>query len=71
MGYMIWLLGETDGHWAALKSLVLPGRVEGPMIHDARVAALCVSHGIRELWTADRDFGRFPGVTAVNPLVSR
>jgi len=65
------LLGETDGHWAALKSIVLAGRVEGPMVHDARVAALCVSHGVRELWTADRDFGRFPGVNAVNPLVSR
>jgi uncharacterized protein len=65
------LLGETDGHWAALKSIVMAGRVEGPMVHDARVAALCVSHGVRELWTADRDFGRFPGVNAVNPLVSR
>lgn len=65
------LLGETDGYWSELRSIVLAGRVAGPLIHDARVAALCVSHGVRELWTADRDFGRFPGVNTVNPLVSR
>lgn len=37
---------------------------------DARVAALCRLHGVRELWTADRDFSRFAGPRAVNPLVS-
>jgi toxin-antitoxin system PIN domain toxin len=62
-------LAETDGHWATLKALVLGGRVDGPRVPDARVAALCESHGIRELWTADRDFSRFPAVKAVNPLV--
>ena len=38
-------------------------------LHDARVAALCRLHGVRELWTADRDFGRFPGLAVRNPLV--
>ena len=65
------LLGESDEDWFRLRTLVLAGRIEGPLVHDARVAALCVSHGVRELWTAERDFGRFPGVTAVNPLVGR
>jgi predicted nucleic acid-binding protein len=39
------------------------------MVHDARVAALCRQHGVRELWSADRDFGRFPDLPVVNPLV--
>jgi predicted nucleic acid-binding protein len=34
-----------------------------------RVAALCQSHDVRELWTADRDFSRFPALTVRNPLV--
>lgn len=63
------LLGEADGHWPALKALVMAGKVEGPRVHDARVAAICASHGVRELWTADRDFSRFPGLKTVNPLV--
>ena len=45
------------------------GRIAGPQVHDARVAALCRLHGVCELWTADRDFGRFPGLTVRNPLV--
>lgn len=63
------LLGETDGHWQAVKSLALAGKIEGPQVHDARVAALCLTHGVRELWTSDRDFSRFPGLRVVNPLI--
>jgi predicted nucleic acid-binding protein len=49
--------------------LLLLGRIEGPEVHDARVAALVLAHGVRELWTADRDFGRFAGLTVRNPLI--
>ncbi len=65
---MVLLLAESDRHWSELRSLVLVGRVTGPRVHDARIAALCRQHGVRELWSADRDFGRFPDLTAVNPL---
>jgi len=34
-----------------------------------RIAALCRDHGVRELWSADRDFSRFAGFAVVNPLV--
>jgi predicted nucleic acid-binding protein len=43
--------------------------VAGPQVHDARITALCVQHGVRELWTADRDFGRFAPLRSLNPLV--
>ena len=51
-----------------LRALLKSGRIVGPMVHDARVAALCLQHGVRELWSADRDFGRFPALTVTNPL---
>ncbi|WP_433253580.1 type II toxin-antitoxin system VapC family toxin [Streptosporangium sp. CA-135522] len=63
-------IGETDNHWPTLKSLLESGKVVGPMVHDARIAALCVAHGVRELWTVDRDFSRFPGLVTRNPLQS-
>ena len=63
------LLTETPEHWTHLRQLLIDGSVAGPMVHDARVAALCTEHGIEELWTADRDFGRFPGLKVRNPLV--
>lgn len=62
-------MAEADSHWPSLKKLVLSGRVDGPRVHDARVAAMCATHGVRELWTADRDFSRFPDIKTVNPLV--
>jgi toxin-antitoxin system PIN domain toxin len=65
------LLTETVAHWPTLRAMLLAGRVTGPRVHDGRVAALCRQHGVRELWTADRDFSRFDTVPTVNPLVGR
>ena len=62
-------LAEPEGHWPTLQSLLAQARVDGPRVHDARIAALCVSHAVRELWTADRDFSRFPALRVRNPLV--
>jgi len=63
------LLGEAEGYWEQLKFLLAAAKVSGPQIHDARVAAVCRQHGVRELWTADRYSGRFPGLKIRNPLV--
>jgi predicted nucleic acid-binding protein len=43
--------------------------VTGAMVHDARIAALCVAQGVRELWSADRDFGRFSSGLVVRNLL--
>lgn len=39
------------------------------MVHDARIAAICRYHGIRELWSADRDFNWVPDLQVFNPLI--
>lgn len=62
------LLSERDMPWSELRRLLEAGRIVGPRTHDARIAAVCISHGVRELWTADRDFGRFPSLATRNPL---
>ena len=62
------LVAETGGYWADLRSVLERGRVTGPMVHDARIAALCRHHGIRELWSVDRNFSRFPDLKVVDPL---
>jgi hypothetical protein len=63
------LLAESAGYWSVLGATVTAGQVTGPQVHDARVAALCRHHGVRELWSADRDFSRFPELSVRNPLV--
>jgi toxin-antitoxin system PIN domain toxin len=62
------LLGEAEGYWPGLRRLLEAGHIAGPRVHDARIAALCLSHGVRELWSADRDFSRFPDLPVRTPL---
>ncbi len=61
-------IGEGPGYFDALVRSAVDGRVAGPVIHDARIAAICLHHGVEELWTLDRDFSRFPALRTKNPL---
>lgn len=63
------LLAESDRHWSELKLIVTGAKITGPRIHDARIAAICRQHGVRQLWSADRDFSRFSGFEVLNPLI--
>lgn len=63
------LISETFDYWDVLKKTVQEGKITGPRMHDAKIAALCLSHHIQTLWTADRDFSRFPRLDVSNPLV--
>jgi hypothetical protein len=65
------LIGEGPGYWEHLKSMLAAGQAPGPLVHDARVAAICRSSGVREIWTADRDYSRFAGILVRNPLPAR
>jgi toxin-antitoxin system PIN domain toxin len=51
-----------------LLDLVLAAQVRGPGVHDARIAAVCLSHGVTEIWTVDRDFSQFPPLRARKPF---
>jgi len=62
-------IGEGVGCWEGFAGLLKSLDVRGPKIHDARIALICHYHGVRELWSADRDFSRFPFLKTVNPLV--
>jgi uncharacterized protein len=65
------LIAESDGYLDKLHRLATAAQLKGPRIHDARIAALCLHHGVSELWTADRDFSMFPQLKTRNPLVKR
>lgn len=64
------LLGETEDFVELLADLVQRPRVRGPIVHDARVAAICIAHGIEELLTRDRDFALFPELRTRDPIAS-
>lgn len=64
------VIGESVDHLAVLEKIVLAGKISGPAVHDARIAAICVTHGVKELWSVDRGFSRMAGVKVRNPLIS-
>jgi predicted nucleic acid-binding protein len=45
-------------------------RMRGPIVHDARIAALCVAHGVTSLLSRDRDFSLFPELAVIDPFGS-
>ena len=65
------LVSESAGYFEKLCELALAAKLSGPRIHDARIAALCLHHGVSELWSADRDFSAFPQLKVRNPLVKK
>lgn len=62
------LLGESEGYLDKLREQTGAAHARGPLVHDARIVALCLHHGVRELWSADRDFTKFPALAVRNPL---
>lgn len=60
------LLSESRNHWSTLSRLLRDRDISGPMVHDARIAAICLDHGVDEFVTFDRDFSRFPELTVRN-----
>ncbi|MGH2467669.1 MAG: TA system VapC family ribonuclease toxin [Candidatus Limnocylindrales bacterium] len=60
--------GELDGFWTTFRSLV-DGGLRGNLVPDAHLAALMRQHGVRLIYTRDRDFRRFPGIASRDPFV--
>ncbi len=63
------VLGDIEETLPSLERLAKEGKVRVGQVHDARIAACCLAHGVDEIWTTDRDFSRFAGLRTRNPLV--
>jgi toxin-antitoxin system PIN domain toxin len=61
-------LAPGDDHWSLFRRMIVEGHATGGLITDAQLAALTMEYG-GVLYTADRDFARFPGLRWTNPLV--
>lgn len=61
------VIDPTPRHASVLRDLLGESGTAGNLVSDAHLAALAIEHGA-ELCSADRDFGRFPGLRWLNPL---
>jgi uncharacterized protein len=62
-------LSEGPGYFEKMKSLAISAKLKGAKIHDCRIAAICQNHGVKVLYSADRDFNLFPSLKCINPLL--
>ncbi len=63
------MINEGDDYLNAFTTVAKAGKIKGPKTHDARIAATCLHHKVKTLWTADRDFSAFPQLKCRNPLI--
>ena len=62
------LLPELPTTYPIWRGLIVAHAVLGKQVHDARLAALMLSHGVTHLVTLNgRDFTRYPGLTVIDP----
>ncbi len=59
--------GERHAEIAARTLKEIQG-LQGNIIHDAHTAILMREHGIRQIYTRDTDFHRFPFLEVIDPL---
>lgn len=62
------MLGDSPGHFRAMLRTLQDSGATGNLVHDAHIAALCIEHGVSELYTMDRDFSRFHGLKTTRPF---
>jgi len=62
------LVGEGDGFWSVYRRVADPVRPKGNLVPDAHLVALMRQHGISTVWTHDRDFRKFEGITVRDPF---
>jgi toxin-antitoxin system PIN domain toxin len=64
------VLREEDGFWRVFRELLISHRARGKLVHDVHLAALLRQHGVKTLYTRDRDFRRFEFLDVRDPFAS-
>jgi toxin-antitoxin system PIN domain toxin len=62
-------LSELDGFIVAYKHVAGETPVRGNLVPDAHIAAILFQHGVRTLYSNDRDFRKFGSIDLRDPFV--
>lgn len=62
------VLPDNPAVYEKWKALVMTHKVVGVNVHDARLVAAMMVHGVTHILTANvRDFARYPAITVLAP----
>jgi toxin-antitoxin system PIN domain toxin len=62
-------LSEDEGFWDVYRATTADVPTRGNLVPDAHLAALLRLHGVKTLYTHDRDFLKFPFLDVRDPFV--
>lgn len=62
--------GESDAFWHRFVEVADDVRPTGNLVPDAHIVALMLDHGVRTIWTRDRDYRAFAGIRVRDPFAS-
>jgi toxin-antitoxin system PIN domain toxin len=61
-------VSELEGFLDAYNHVIGETSVRGNLVPDAHVVAILFQHGVRTLYSNDRDFRKFPSIDVRNPF---
>lgn len=62
------VVAEGDRFWGGFKSVATAVQPRRPLVPHAHLVALMREHGVAQVWSNDRDFRKFDGISALNPF---
>lgn len=63
--------GEGDTFWPSFRRVADEVEPTGKLFPDAHLVGLMHEHGVSTIWTRDRDFRKFSGITVKDPFDER
>lgn len=60
--------GEGDRFWDRFQAVARAVQPRGALVPDAHLVALMRENGVAQIWSNDRDFRKFDGISALNPF---
>jgi toxin-antitoxin system PIN domain toxin len=63
--------GEEDRFWPNFRRVAAEVEARGNLVSDAHLVALMGQQGVSTIWSHDRDFRKFAGITPKDPFEDR
>lgn len=60
--------GEQERFWPRFREVSADVAPTGNLVADAHLVALMLENGVRTIWTRDRDYRKFKGITIHDPF---
>jgi len=62
------MIDEGPGFWVRYREVAQEAPVRGNLVPDAHLVTVLRQHGVKTIYTRDRDFRKFGGLKVIDPI---